>query len=94
MTPDDVLQRVALQEPPGHIRPELTANPSLAGCSPEAGLRVGPQQLAHDALLGWLLVSLSGLDVRQGDIVLAEQTSVHYQDLRVDNVILLTCKGR
>ena len=94
MTPDDVLQVIVLQEPSRHVRPELTAHTSLTGRPAEAWLGVGPEELAHDPFLGRLLVSLRGLDVRQADVVLAEQTSVHHQHLGVSNVILQTPEGK
>ena len=89
MASDDILEAVVFQEAPRDVGPELAAHPSLAGRPPVHGLGVGPQQLAHDPLLGRLLVPLGGLDVRQGDVVLAEQTSVHHQDLRVLDLVIL-----
>ena len=43
------------------------------------GLRVGPEQLAHDALLGRLAVALGAPDVVERHVVAREQAAVHAQ---------------
>ena len=78
VTPDDVLQVVVLQEPPGHIRTKLTSHSSLAGTATIHGLGVRPEQLTHDTLLWRLSVPVCSLDISQLDIILAEQSSMHH----------------
>ena len=60
---DHVVQAVELQEPVGDVGAELAADAALGRRAAGKGLGVGPQELAHDAVLGWLAVAGGGTDV-------------------------------
>ena len=86
MAANDVVQLVVVKELPGHIWTELASHSSLAGRPAQHGLRIGPEQLAHDPLLRRLPTPLGGPDVVQGDPVLGEEAAVHDQHLASQTV--------
>ena len=86
MAANDVVQFVVVKELPGHIWTELASHSSLAGRPAQHGLRIGPEQLAHDPLLRRLPTPLGGPDVVQGDPVLGEEAAVHDQHLASQTV--------
>ena len=81
MTADDVVQMIVVKELPGDIRPKLATHAPFTWRSAKHGLRVGPQQFAHNPLLWWLPASFRGADVVQRDVVLGEQAPMHHQHL-------------
>lgn len=86
VAPDDVVEFVVLQEGLRHVRSELDADSAFGRRSAILGLRVGPQQLAHQALLRRLPVAVDRAQVVQRDSVLREQATVHDENLLVDAV--------
>ena len=81
MTANNVVQLIVVKELPRDIRSELAPDASLAWRPAQHGLRIGPEQLAHDPLLGRLPASFRGTDVVQRDVVLGEQAAMHHQHL-------------
>lgn len=73
----DVVHAVRVQEVLGDVGTELAADPSLGRGSSAHGLRVAPEQLAHDALLRRLAVSLGLPDIVQCDAVLIKRKVKH-----------------
>ena len=86
VAPHHVLELVARQESLGDVRSELYADAALALRAAARILRIGPHQVAHEAVLGRLSIAIDGAYVVQRDIVAAEQAAVHAYDLAVDDV--------
>lgn len=77
VTADDVVKIVALQEPGSDVRAELGADAAFRRRPASHGLRVGPQELAHDAFFWWLPITVDDSDVVEGYVILWEEASVH-----------------
>lgn len=65
---------------------ELTSNTTLRRRSSVLRLWVRPKQLAHDAILGRLSVSLNSSQIVDGDLVGREESAVHDQNAVVEKM--------
>jgi hypothetical protein len=81
-----IFEAVLLEEGAGDVRAELHADASLALRTTARVLRVGPHQVAHEAVLGRLTIAVDLANVVQSDAVLGEQAAVHHDHLGLDDV--------
>mmetsp|Transcript_7011 Transcript_7011/g.19921 ORF Transcript_7011/g.19921 Transcript_7011/m.19921 type:complete len:468 (-) Transcript_7011:31-1434(-) len=86
VAPDHEFQVVGLQEVVCHILSECDADPALRRRAALAALRVAPQHLRHEALVGGLAVAVHLPDGVEGDVVRREEAPVNHEDLLVDDV--------
>ncbi len=79
---------VVVEEALGDVRAKHDGDTAFAVLSaPEVfGSGISPQEVAHDALVGRLLVPVEAADLLQGDPVLLEEPSVAHKHLLVDHV--------
>mmetsp|Transcript_61071 Transcript_61071/g.158536 ORF Transcript_61071/g.158536 Transcript_61071/m.158536 type:complete len:391 (+) Transcript_61071:340-1512(+) len=81
---DHQLEVVGLQEILSHVPAERDPDAALRRCAAEARLGIAPQQLGHQAFVGWLTVAVDLPDLVQRHAVARKQTSMHNKNLAVD----------
>mmetsp|Transcript_81159 Transcript_81159/g.173667 ORF Transcript_81159/g.173667 Transcript_81159/m.173667 type:complete len:264 (+) Transcript_81159:34-825(+) len=83
---DDKIQAICLQEVLGYILTEGDANTALRRRTTSARIRIAPEHLYHKALVRRFAVAIYPPDVVDGDAILREKASVHYEDGVIDDV--------
>mmetsp|Transcript_36667 Transcript_36667/g.112992 ORF Transcript_36667/g.112992 Transcript_36667/m.112992 type:complete len:403 (-) Transcript_36667:31-1239(-) len=86
MGADDELQPVRAQEVLRDVGTEGDADAALALGAAGHDLRVGPEHLGHEAVVGDVAEAVHLLDVGDRDAVLAEEAAVRDEHLAVDHV--------
>mmetsp|Transcript_24138 Transcript_24138/g.54201 ORF Transcript_24138/g.54201 Transcript_24138/m.54201 type:complete len:202 (-) Transcript_24138:924-1529(-) len=80
---DEQREIVLLQPFLRHVRSEHAARASFALCSSLLVLGVTPEKVAHDSSVSWLNRSIHLVDVRKGDTIISEQTTMTNEHLAV-----------
>ena len=79
-------QTVGGQELRGDVRTECHRNTPLTDLSPLVYAGVCPQEIAHDALLGWFTQSIHLSDILQFNPILSEEATMAHHHLPIDNI--------
>mmetsp|Transcript_61070 Transcript_61070/g.157487 ORF Transcript_61070/g.157487 Transcript_61070/m.157487 type:complete len:248 (+) Transcript_61070:261-1004(+) len=86
MASDHQLQAVGLQEVLRDILPKSHANAALGGHAAPARLRIAPQHLRHQPLVGRLALAVHLPNVVELHPIPREQAAMHDEDLAIDDV--------
>eukprot|EP01139_Manchomonas_bermudensis_P024510 Amastigsp_a842847_614.p2 type:complete len:395 gc:universal Amastigsp_a842847_614:1441-257(-) len=82
---NEQLEAVALQKSLRDVGTKCNADAALRHRAAGIGLRIGPQELAHEPRVRRLALAVDGFDVGKGDAVAGEQPAVHHDDFPAEN---------